>query len=172
VGGAPVGFRWGRSGRRSRLAELGEPRPRPLVAWAVVLPPTTDPRIFFQIAAALVPALVFGGLVSDRFKPPRHWSSRSSRWWVASMAVLLCGLSVFYGEVIAIEVGLTGSPDRFETSVVAGVVVGLTALTVGSVVWPWVTPMFTMPRSRRAKRVVIGVLIAPWSSQSDTPRKH
>lgn len=116
-----------------------------------MLPPTTDPRIFFQIAAALIPALVFGGLLSDRFQPPHDWSSKSWRWQVTAVAVGICGLAVFAGEVTAIEVGLIGSPNKSETWLVACVVVGLTALTVASLVWPWVRPIVRAPRSPGAK---------------------
>src|SRR5690348_2944228 len=100
---------------------------------------TSDPRIFFQIAAALIPTLVFGGLLSDRLKPPTAWPRYPAYYrrhlpW----AMVFGALVVFYGEATAIEVGLTGSPDQYQTWLVAGVVVGLTAFTLSLLVWPWV----------------------------------
>src|SRR4051812_2460512 len=83
-----------------------------------------DPRLFFQVAAGLIPALIFGGLISERLKPsatPRRWR------WVVGFAVATLPFLVLFAEVVAINVALVGSPSAFETWVVALVLVGLTA---------------------------------------------
>jgi hypothetical protein len=93
-----------------------------------------DPRLFFQVAAGLIPALIFGGLISEKLKP----SPATRRWsWVGMLAVPPLALTVLLAEVMAINVALTGEPGAFATWLVALVLVGLTAGALGVLVAPW-----------------------------------
>lgn len=112
-----------------------------------------DPRLFFQVAAGLIPALIFGGLISEKLKPSpaiRRWSS------VGMLAAPLLALTVLQAEVFAIDVALTGDPDALETWLVALVLVGLTAGALGVLAAPWYRLM-TDAASRTQRRVMNAV---------------
>ncbi len=99
-----------------------------------------DPRLFFQVASGLIPALVFGGLISEKLRPPSGPPRR--RTWIASLVVVVVAQVVLYAEVIAITVALSGEADRLDTWFVALVLVGLTAAALGSLALPWYRNLF------------------------------
>ena len=100
----------------------------------------TDPRVFFQIAAALIPALALGGLLSEKLRPPENWELPEARRKALGAAAVVAGTCVFAAEIAAVQAGLTGSPNALETWLVAGVVVAASGITVAVVVSPWVGP--------------------------------
>jgi hypothetical protein len=115
--------------------------------------PEHDPRLFFQVAAGLIPALIFGGLISEKLKPPpatRHWS------WLGAFAVPPLALAVLLAEVLAINAALSGKPDAFATWLVALVVVGLTAGALGVLAAPWYSRVADTA-SRRVRRLTTGL---------------
>jgi len=116
-----------------------------------------DPRLFFQVAAGLIPALIFGGLISDRLKP-----SSPVRRWALAIAVLSFALAllVLEAEVLAINAALTGTPNALTTWLVALVLVGLTASALGILVTPWFRPMIEGARSRGRRIAFWGLAAA------------
>jgi MFS family permease len=115
--------------------------------------PEHDPRLFFQVAAGLIPALIFGGLISEKLRPSpakRPWSR------VGMFAVPLLALFVLQAEVLAINVALMGEPDAYATWLVALVLVGLTAGALGVLAAPWYR-LVTEAASRRQRRVLNAV---------------
>src|SRR5688572_18129188 len=85
-------------------------------------PVFTGPAIFFQIAAALLPALVLAGWLSDAARPHRllRGVSRSQRLVYLLVVVLLLALIVT-AEFFAIVEAVSGSliPSKLHTIVVA-----------------------------------------------------
>jgi len=63
-----------------------------------------DPALFFQIAAALIPALIFGGLISAKLKP--RDASFGSWTTLAAVGVVVAAQVVLLAEVFAITVSL------------------------------------------------------------------
>lgn len=116
-----------------------------------------DPRLFFQVAAGLIPALIFGGLISDKLKP-----SPSTRRWPLAFVLQALALAVLLAEVLAINAALTGDPDAVATWLVALVLVGLTAAALGILVAPWYRQLMIVGSPGRRQRIanygVIAVL--------------
>lgn len=101
-----------------------------------------DPRLFFQFVAAIVPALLFGGVLLQVLKAPskRALAADPFSWRGSGVVVALVYLPVMV-EVIAVS-GTVGYPaDTFETTFVALYVVGATAVVGGLLAKPWLLPM-------------------------------
>jgi MFS family permease len=129
---------------------------------ASVLPPSIpsmdhDPRLFFQVAAALIPTLVFGGFLTDRLRPPEDWDLRRRSW--PALLLMFCAFFVLLAEVTAIHATLTGRAAAHETWIVALAVVGATVALLAGLVWPWVAPLFRHPLGRvgAGTRVVLAL---------------
>lgn len=99
-----------------------------------------DDRLFFQLAAALIPAILFGGLVTRAFGPsqtdsPRGLSVRVSRLILAAAAVGV----VVLAETFAIDLATSPeSPESYKVAFVVTAVVGGTTLAGAALLWPWI----------------------------------
>lgn len=114
-----------------------------------------DDRAFFQIAAALLPALMFGGLLSDRLRPP----ARTARGYeLLSRSCSLGGVCLLYAEAIAIRVAITGAPSTFERIVVVLAVMGASALALFMLLVPWVKQI-PRPRRNHWASVIVGLSV-------------
>jgi hypothetical protein len=106
----------------------------------VTLLPPSDEKAFFEIAATLIPLLLFGGVIVDRLRPPRDKEWRS---WHSAVAFYLpvFGASAILAEITAIQVVVTGhSGDFARISVSLVLVVGM--LSTIAVIWlPWIARM-------------------------------
>ncbi|MGH3426419.1 MAG: hypothetical protein ACRDQZ_02400 [Mycobacteriales bacterium] len=119
--------------------------------------PQHDPRLFFQVAAGLIPALIFGGLISDRLKPSPSFSRSPRRFMVGTLLFVLA-LTVLYAEVVAINAALTAEADELSTWSVALVLVGLTATALGILVLPWLKPLLAAPSNNRLRKAITPIL--------------
>jgi hypothetical protein len=94
-----------------------------------------DVLAFYEIAATLIPVLLFGGVVSQRLIPPAGgWRPIHHRlaWLVPGGGCL-----AVVAEIVAISVLVTGTPDLLSRYLVSGtLVLGMLAV-VGLVWWPW-----------------------------------
>ena len=86
-----------------------------------------DDRTFFELAAALLPALMLGGLLSDRLRPPS--GPRAAPPW-PFWALLIGGTFFVLAETSAIEAAITGEPSDFDRVIVS---VALILAAVGTV---------------------------------------
>ena len=99
----------------------------------------SDPALFFQIAAGLIPVLLFGGLLTEGLKPPRHWLPRTMKLDLSLvvMAALFLSFAV-YAETNAIA-GALGAPVGKSGTWAVALTLTLGTAAIGlSVIWPWV----------------------------------
>jgi hypothetical protein len=105
----------------------------------VHLPPSEE-KAFFEIAATLIPLLLFGGIIADRLRPPSEEDWRS---WHSAVAfyIPLFGACAILAEVTAIQVVVTGDSGGLQRIFVSLVlVVGM--LSTIAVIWlPWMLRM-------------------------------
>ncbi len=103
----------------------------------------TNGQAFFQIAAGLLPTLLFGGVIAERLQ-----AGRSSRGCAALsepkqivMAVVALVLVAFflYAEITAIGAAIAGPRSRFDTGTVVGAVTLATLLIGLAVLTPWLS---------------------------------
>jgi hypothetical protein len=106
---------------------------------------------FFEFAAALIPALIFGGLISDRLKPPRGPSHLPFGWIL--IALFLSGLFLVYAETRAIAAAVTGEVTSADRVIVSLAVVGLSLLALVLLLVPWIRKL-----SRAKETAAIGML--------------
>jgi hypothetical protein len=102
-------------------------------------------RTFFEFAAALIPALLFGGLISERVRPPERLGRQ---YTVGFIALISGGLFVLIAEILAIHTAITGTPDAVDRVVVSAAVIGLSAGAFALMGLPWVEKL---PRPERTK---------------------
>jgi uncharacterized membrane protein YidH (DUF202 family) len=90
---------------------------------------------FYEIAATLIPLLLFGGVFAERSRPPaEHWERRHDR---TTMAILVAGIIAMLAEVLAIGVVVTGRATALDRYVVSVALVG-GMLSVVWLIWrPW-----------------------------------
>ncbi len=90
---------------------------------------------FFEIAATLIPILLFGGVVAERLRPKD--SEPAKRTWLFSVAIPVIGAIAITAEVVAINAVVTGnSNDAARLFVASALTVGLLAIIVA--LWlPW-----------------------------------
>lgn len=115
-----------------------------------------EDRLFFQIAAALIPTLLLGshlsGVVSPSVLPP----IRSPRAFL--LIVIPVGVALM-AEIFAIDLATAPSDLRFglfeavEVATVVTVVTGLTALAGVALLRPWLTDL-TTPHKRLVRSAV------------------
>jgi hypothetical protein len=119
----------------------GRPRPNP---WVHSIqdddgrPTVNDPRTFFQVAASLIPAIVFGGFISDRLKPSKTLDLAPGRKWAAAFVAVCVASAVLLAEIFAVQAGLAGAPTLAATILVACVLTLSTATTICLIVAPWI----------------------------------
>jgi hypothetical protein len=104
-----------------------------------ILPPISlkgDVRAYYEIAATLIPLLVFGGIVTERVIPPKgRWSD--VHFGAAVAAVPASGFYAIFAEVLAITAVVTGEADTLTRYVVSGAIVGGMLAVVCSIWLPW-----------------------------------
>jgi hypothetical protein len=112
-----------------------------------------DDRAFFQIAAALLPALMFGALLTDRLRPPK---TIGRHYGLAVFGVVAVATFLLLAETIAIEVAITGEPTSFERAVVVIAVMIASGGTLAVVLHPWLAKL---PSEGRTTQVVGAVVL-------------
>jgi len=95
----------------------------------------TDSHQFFNLAALVIPVLLFGGAVSATWKP----TGDKSRAQIRKLTATVWAAMVFaiVAEVIAIIAAVGGEPELGERIVVGVAVVAGTVAAAGAVLWPW-----------------------------------
>lgn len=91
---------------------------------------------FFAFAAGLIPLLLFGGVVADRWKPPPS-TRREWPWQCIAVVVVLVAAVAVEAEVVAVRVSIVGASSKSDRVLVAAVVVLATASVVLTIAWPW-----------------------------------
>lgn len=95
-----------------------------------------DVRAYYEIAATLIPLLVFGGVVTERVIPPKgRW--KAVHFGAAVWAVPASGFYAIFAEVLAITAVVTGEADALTRYVVSGAIVGGMLAVVCSIWLPW-----------------------------------
>jgi hypothetical protein len=132
--------------------------------WGLIVRPDAlkgDVRSFYEIAATLIPLLVFGGVVAERVIPPKgRW--REIHFGAAMWAVPASGFYAVFAEVLAITAVVTGEADTLTRYVVSAALVGGMLAVVCSIWLPWLAGVreeIGQPFSRRAKWT-IGLTVA------------
>jgi hypothetical protein len=99
---------------------------------------------FFNFAALVIPVLLFGGAVSDRWNPKEKTTDADitdteSKKQIKKLALLVWGAMVLalVAEVIAIIAAFGGVPEKGERIAVGAVMVAGTVAAAGAVAWPW-----------------------------------
>lgn len=107
--------------------------------WGVIIRPDAlkgDVRSFYEIAATLIPLLVFGGVVTERVIPPKgRW--KALHFGAAVWAVPASGFYAIFAEILAINAVVTGEADVLTRYVVSGAIVGGMLAVVCSIWLPW-----------------------------------
>ncbi len=107
--------------------------------WGALISPDAlkgDVRTFYQIAATLIPLLLFGGVVVERFIPPkRRW--RPGHFLATASVIPIVGFYSIYAEVLAIQALVTGETDTLTSYVVSGAIVGGMLAVICSIWLPW-----------------------------------
>ena len=116
-----------------------------------------DHMAFFEIAATLIPILLFGGVVADRSRPGAYEPlSRVARYafWIPAL-----GAFAVLGEVTAIVAIVSGTSDWWSRLLVASVLtVGMVAIIVA--LWlPWTDELRKRDPLQRARWVVPGSVV-------------
>jgi hypothetical protein len=116
-----------------------------------------DSRTFFQLAATVIPALIFGGILSDKIhRPEPRLDHRRVLTVLADVAVALVAPLLLITEVVSIEVGVSGQADELDIWLVSGVLVLATSAAIVVLLWPWLRQLRKM--FGRDKLGVAGVI--------------
>ena len=125
-------------------------------------PASSDEIAFFEIAATLIPILLFGGVLVDRSRPPTDgkWSPPHV---CLALALPLFGSLALLAEVIAIRAIMAGDAALFARVFVAGVLIAGMAAVVLTVSLPWVIGLQerssdSLSRSAVASVAVVGLI--------------
>jgi hypothetical protein len=112
-----------------------------------------DVRAYYEIAATLIPLLVFGGVVTERVIPPKgRW--KAIHFGAAMWAIPASGFYAVLAEVLAITAVVTGEADALTRYVVSGAIVGGMLAVVCSIWLPWLAGVREesgQPLSRQTK---------------------
>ncbi len=92
--------------------------------------------LFFQLAAALIPALLFGGLATDRLTPPKALRSRAKGRLVL-LGLVVALLFALAAEWFAIELSFAEDPALWKVPIVVFTLVAATAALAGALLYPW-----------------------------------
>jgi hypothetical protein len=132
-------------------------RPRRLVEIHVSLGGTvTDSHQFYSFAALIIPVLLFGGAVTESWKP----AVNARRVGLLAVVVWATMIFAIVAEMIAIIATFGGEPETGER-VVVGVAMGVgTVAAAGAVAWPWLTKLPNTPkRNLISGGVAVGVIL-------------
>lgn len=89
-------------------------------------------QAFFSFAAGVIPTLTFGGLLTDRLKPP----DEAKPWHV--MALVAGASLLLFAELTAIRAAATGEVDPAGRAIVAIALFALTAGILMLLIFPWI----------------------------------
>jgi hypothetical protein len=112
---------------------------------------------FFEIAATLIPLLLFGGIVADRVRPNENHDERQ----LSIFGSLIAGLGCYavLAEAVAINAVVTGEWETWGEILVVGFVVGGMAVVVGALVFPWHAKLAEKDNAS-ARRLAISTVLA------------
>lgn len=118
-----------------------------------------DDRLFFQLAAVLIPAILFGGLVTGAFGPSERVSKLPAwqRLWILGGMTVAVAVTLL-AELFAID--LATAPDRpapIKVLVVVSVVVFATAAAGAAVLAPWTRALAAHRHVGRVARVLVNL---------------
>jgi hypothetical protein len=112
----------------------------------------TDSHQFYSFAALIIPVLLFGGAVTESWKP----SKNPRRLLLLAVAVWATMIFAIVAEMIAIIATFGDLPETGER-VVVGVAIGVgTVAAAGAVAWPWLTKL---PKTTKRNLVFGGVAV-------------
>jgi hypothetical protein len=94
---------------------------------------STNQSTFYGFAAVLIPTLLLGGVIADRWAPAKSTTKDSRGLWLVPSAVILA----IFAEITTVAASITGEADTLSRVVVAAAVVGGTAAVGLTVAWPW-----------------------------------
>lgn len=119
---------------------------------------------FFEIAATLIPLLLFGGVVAERVGP----TGKSPGWLLgAGIVIVLIGCYAIAAEALAIDVIVTGKPNVEAEAVILVFLLGGMIGVLIALVSPWYKRLRTLSdeedQTQRAESHNEG--------QQDTPRE-
>jgi hypothetical protein len=89
-------------------------------------------QAFFSFAAGIIPALTFGGLLTDRLKPP----DETKLWHLITLFVSASLL--LFAELTAIRAAATGEVDPVGRAIVAFALFAVTAGILLLLIFPWI----------------------------------
>jgi hypothetical protein len=123
------------------ISSLAETRESPICwKYCAMLPgesPGNEPA-FFEIAATLIPLLLFGGVVIERVRPSAIQGSSKAQLPV-SLAIMLFGALALGAEALAIEAAVIGKGSAVSRVTVAlFLVAGMTSVVV-AIAAPWLS---------------------------------
>ena len=98
---------------------------------------TRDPALFFQIAAGLIPVLLFGSVLTDKLEPPKFVRQQTARGWAFFVLLLVLGNVVVLAEITAISAAITGEAAVWQARLVAAVIAVGTVGLVAAIAWPY-----------------------------------
>jgi hypothetical protein len=115
-----------------------------------------DHMAFFQIAATLIPILLFGGVVIDRLRPGTNVTLRQIKPYALWIPAI--GAIAIVGEVTAISAIVSGDSDWWSRLLVAAVLTfGMVAIIL--IVWlPWIVALRKRD-VKGARDMVIGTVL-------------
>lgn len=121
----------------------------------------TDETIFYQFAAGLIPALLFGGLLAERLKPPDGPSSDTKRF-VGTLAVTGGTSAALFAEFLAIDAIISGEGNGFSRAYVSITIAAATAAIAYVLMVPWLKWMLGDGRweQRVARSGGIAIVVA------------
>jgi hypothetical protein len=111
---------------------------------------------FFDTAATLIPVLLLGGAIVERF---RGLPDREPGGWEATLVFVLFFMLPAFAEVIAISAALGDSPDDFAIVLVTFAVTFGTFALAASLTWPWLMTMFEGRVRAVISALVLGGLV-------------
>ena len=105
---------------------------------------------FFEIAATVIPVLLFGGVLAERGGPTANDGPDKVGYF--AMGVPIIGAMAVLGELLSIAAILIGPPPGFFVAIVAVVLVGGFVGVILAVWLPWMM-RYRKDRPRRASRL-------------------
>jgi hypothetical protein len=120
---------------------------------------------FYELAALLIPVLMFTGFATSRLRPPSIFDIEEHplrSFVLTSVTVVLFGFLPASGELFALNSvmggGTTGA--SFTWVIVAAMAVGIWSLAV-TAIWPWIQPTFVRSTTKQKTFLVAasGVLL-------------
>lgn len=133
--------------------------------------PPSHPRVFYSLAATLIPIFLFGGTFVARLSdPPRGVSHRSLLWRGGLIPIF--GAIAITAEAMAINAAVAGDAGRLQRGfIVFALISGLTVSIMG--IWiPWISRIRSSRLPAHAKHAVLILpaailLLAAYSVVSD-----